>query len=43
MLNITKHYTLHTLCVEQHKVCNEEGKLANLPLNRARRADDGEI
>lgn len=24
-------------------VCNEEGKLTNLPLNRALRADDGEI
>ena len=43
MLHITKNYALQTLCGEPHKVCNEEGKLEGLPLNRALRDEDGDI
>ena len=35
MLHITKNYALQTLCGEPHKICNEEGKLLGLPMNRA--------
>ena len=35
MLNITLDYTLHTLCRSQHNICNEEGKLLNLPMCRS--------
>ena len=42
-LRITDDYALQTLCGEQHKVCNEEGKLDGLPLNRALRDEDGDI
>ena len=35
LLHILQNYTLHTLCSEPHKVCNGEGKLLGLPLNRA--------
>ena len=34
MLHIRKSSTLHTLCGSTHKICNEEGKLEHLPLNR---------
>ena len=34
MLHITTNYALQTLCGEQHKVCNDEGCLLNLPTNR---------
>ena len=43
MLHITKNYALQILCGEPHKVCNEEGKLEGLPLNRALRDEDGDI
>lgn len=43
MLHITKNYALQTLCGEPHNVCNEEGKLDGLPLNRALRDEDGDI
>ena len=43
MLHITKNYALQTLCGEPHKICNEEGKLDGLPLNRALRDEDGDI
>ena len=43
MLHITTNYALATLCGEQHKVCNEDGKLDGLPLNRALRDSDGDI
>ena len=43
MLHITKNYALTILCGEPHKVCNEEGKLDGLPLNRALRDEDGDI
>ena len=33
-LRITDDYALHTLCGEQHKVCNEEGLINGLPFNR---------
>lgn len=42
-LRITDDYALTTLCGEQHNVCNEEGKLDGLPLNRALRDEDGDI
>lgn len=34
-LRITDDYALQTLCGEQHNVCNEEGKVSGMPLNRA--------
>ena len=34
MLHIRKSSTLTILCGSTHKVCNEEGKLEHLPLNR---------
>ena len=43
MLHITKNYALQILCGEPHKVCNEDGKLDGLPLNRALRDSDGDI
>ena len=43
MLHITKNYALQILCGEPHKVCNEEGKLECLSLNRALRDEDGDI
>ena len=43
-LRITDDYALQTLCCSPHKVCNEEGKINGLPLNRAiRDADTGDI
>lgn len=42
-LRITDDYALQMLCGEQHNVCNEEGKLDGLPLNRALRDEDGDI
>jgi hypothetical protein len=42
-LRITDDYALTILCGEQHNVCNEEGKLMGLPLNRALFDDDGHI
>lgn len=33
-LRITDDYALQTLCGEQHKICNEEGKNLCLPFNR---------
>ena len=43
MLHITKNYALQILCGEPHKICNEDGKLDGLPLNRALRDADGDI
>ena len=43
MLHITYNYALQTLCGTPHNVCNEEGKLDGLPLNRALRDEDGDI
>jgi len=43
MLHITTNYTLQTLCCSPHNVCNDEGKLQGLPLNRALRDESGEI
>lgn len=40
-LQKTTHYRL--LCGEPHKICNEEGKLMGLPLNRSLTDDNGEI
>ena len=43
LLHIISNYALQILCGEPHKVCNEEGKLEGLPLNRALRDEDGDI
>ena len=43
LLHIISNYALQTLCGEPHKVCNEDGKLNRLPLNRALRDSDGDI
>lgn len=43
LLHIISNYALQTLCGSPHKVCNEEGKLDGLPLNRALRDEDGDI
>ena len=40
-LRITDDYALQTLCGEQHKVCNDEGKLLGLPWNRTLTNDHG--
>ena len=40
-LRITDDYALQTLCGEQHKVLNEEGKLLSLPMNRALTDESG--
>ena len=41
MLHITTNYALQTLCCSPHKVCNDEGKLLGLPMNRALTDDHG--
>lgn len=43
LLHIISNYALQTLCGSPHNVCNEEGKLDGLPLNRALRDEDGDI
>ncbi|MGN0734548.1 MAG: DUF3846 domain-containing protein [Anaerovoracaceae bacterium] len=35
VLRITEDYTLQTLCGSPHNICNDEGKLNGMPLNRA--------
>lgn len=40
LLHIISNYALQTLCGSPHKVCNEEGKINGLPLNRAIRDED---
>lgn len=40
-LRITNDYALQTLCGEQHKIVNDEGKLLGLPWNRALTDDHG--
>ena len=42
-LRITDNYTLQMLCGAPHNVCNDEGKLLNLPPNRALRDCNGAI
>lgn len=43
LLLICRNYSLQILCGAPHNVCNEEGKLQGLPLNRALRDDDNRI
>ena len=43
LLHIISNYAFQTLCGEPHNICNEEGKLDGLPLNRALRDEDGDI
>lgn len=40
-LRITDDYALQILCGEQHKICNDEGKLLGLPWNRTLTDDHG--
>ena len=42
-LRITDDYALQILCGEQHNVCNDDGKLMGLPLNRALRDENGQM
>ena len=43
LLHIISNYALYMLCGSPHKICNEDGKLNRLPLNRALRDSDGDI
>ena len=43
LLHIISNYALYMLCGSPHKICNEDGKLDGLPLNRALRDSDGDI
>ena len=43
MLHITKNYALQMLCGEPHNVCNDEGKLEQLPFNRGLRDESGNL
>ena len=43
LLHIISNYALQILCGEPHKVCNEDGKLDGLLLNRALRDSHGDI
>ena len=43
LLHIISNYAFQILCGEPHKICNEDGKLDGLPLNRALRDADGDI
>ena len=43
MLHITTNYTLQMLCCSPHNICNDEGKLMGLPLNRALRDENGQM
>ena len=43
MLHITTNYTLQTLCCSPHNVCNDEGKLEQLPFNRGLRDESGNL
>lgn len=40
LLHISRNYALQTLCGAPHNVCNDEGKINGLPLNRAIRDED---
>ena len=43
LLLICRNYSLQTLCGAPHNVCNDEGKLIGLELNRGLRDEHGEI
>ena len=43
LLHIISNYALQTLCGSPHKICNEDGKLDGLLLNRALRDSHGDI
>lgn len=43
LLHIISNYAFQILCGSPHKVCNEEGKLQGLPLNRALRDEDNSV
>ena len=41
LLHIISNYAFTILCGSPHKICNDEGKFLNLPLNRALRDNAG--
>ena len=41
LLHIISNYALQILCGSPHNVCNDEGKLLGLPMNRALTDDHG--
>ena len=43
LLHIISNYALQTLCGSPHNVCNEEGKLEQLPFNRGLRDESGNL
>ena len=43
LLLICRNYSLQTLCGAPHNVCNDEGKLIGLELNRGLRDEDGNL
>ena len=43
LLHIISKYALQTLCGSPHNVCNEEGKLEQLPFNRGLRDESGNL
>ncbi len=43
LLHIISNYALQTLCGSPHNICNEEGKLEQLPFNRGLRDESGNL
>lgn len=43
LLHIISNYALQILCGSPHNVCNEEGKLEQLPFNRGLRDESGNL
>lgn len=43
LLHIISNYAFQTLCGSPHNVCNEEGKLEQLPFNRGLRDESGNL
>ena len=43
LLLICRNYSLQTLCGAPHNVCNDDGKLMGLPLNRSLRDENGQM
>lgn len=43
LLHIISNYALQMLCGSPHNVCNEEGKLEQLPFNRGLRDESGNL
>lgn len=43
LLHIISNYALQTLCGSPHNICNDEGKLEQLPFNRGLRDESGNL